>query len=82
MAAGGVFCGRSCLNPAPEAFFGRRAYTGSFRPALMPLAKWTHDMIRTGLLALVFFALLRIAAKRFGSEVPGLQAAVNGSVGS
>lgn len=39
-------------------------------------------MIRTGLLALVFFALLRIAAKRFGSEVPGLQAAVNGSVGS
>lgn len=39
----------------------------------MPIAKWTHDMIRTGLLALVFFALLHIGAKRFGSEVPGLQ---------
>jgi len=39
-------------------------------------------MIRTGLLALVFFALLRIAAKRFGAEVPGLQAAVSGSVGT
>jgi hypothetical protein len=48
----------------------------------MPLAKWTHDMIRTGLLALVFFALLRIVAKRFGGEVPGLQAAVSGSVGT
>ncbi len=39
-------------------------------------------MIRVTLLALVGFALLRIAAKRFGSEVPGLQAAVNGSVGN
>lgn len=32
-------------------------------------------MIRTGLLALVFFALLQAAAKRFGNSVPGLQAA-------
>lgn len=39
-------------------------------------------MIRTGLLALVFFALLRVAARKWGAEVPGLQAAVNGSVGS
>jgi len=38
-------------------------------------------MIRTGLLALVFFALLRAAAKRWGSEIPGLQAAVGVSVG-
>jgi hypothetical protein len=48
----------------------------------MPLAKWTHDMIRVGLLALVFFALLRIAANsKWGAEFPGLRAAVNQSVG-
>jgi hypothetical protein len=47
----------------------------------MPLAKWTHDMVRVGLLALVFFALLRVAAKKWGGEVPGLQAAVGLSVG-
>jgi hypothetical protein len=39
-------------------------------------------MIRTGLLALVFFALLRVAAKKWGSEVPGLQNAVGISVGN
>ena len=38
-------------------------------------------MIRVGLLALVFFALIRLAAKKWGGELPGLQAAVNASVG-
>jgi hypothetical protein len=38
-------------------------------------------MIRTGLLALVFFALLRAAATRWGNEIPGLRAAVGASVG-
>lgn len=40
----------------------------------MPIARWIHDVIRTTALALVGFALLHVAAKRFGSEVPGLQA--------
>lgn len=48
----------------------------------MPIAKWTHDMIRTGLLALVFFALLRIVAVRWGDRVPALQQAVGLSVGA
>lgn len=38
-------------------------------------------MIRTGLLALVFFAILRVVAARWGGEVPGLKAAVGYSVG-
>lgn len=48
----------------------------------MPLAKYAHDTIRVGLMALVFFALLRIAAQRWGGEVPGLKAAVGLSVGN
>jgi hypothetical protein len=48
----------------------------------MPIAKWTHDMIRTGLLALVFFALLRIAAAKWGQEMPALQQLVGVSVGA
>jgi hypothetical protein len=33
-------------------------------------------MIRTGLLALVFFCLLRAVAKKWGSDIPGLQAVI------
>lgn len=36
-------------------------------------------MIRTGLLALVFFALLTAATRKWGGSIPGLQAVTNAS---